>query len=252
MIVYEEQEETDPSLEEPVTELVQLEEEKWTIPPKGSKTVKAKLKVPEEPFDGIKLGGFYFEKEIDEEKDDAGLQIENKYAHLVGLQLSQNDHVVEPELDLLSVAPELVNHRTSLVAELQNKQPLLMDSLRIDAKVYRDEEQGPFKEHVQDDIRMAPNSTMDVVIDWLNEPLIEGDYLLELIATDGETTWEWKEPFTIGQEAEQLNKDAVEITEPVKQSSWYTSSIVVLSIIILLLVGNILRLKKRNGADIEQ
>lgn len=246
LLVYEEQEETDPSLQNPVSELVTFENNEWTIPAGETITVSAQVNIPDESFNGIKLGGFYFEKIPDEQETAGGVSIQNRYAYLVGLQLSQNNEEVAPNLNLLSVEPQLVNYRTSVVAQVQNDQPVLMNDVTIQGQVYDGNNTEPIREVEQTDIQMAPNSTMDFVIDWENQPLEAGNYRLEMAATDTENTWEWTEEFTIAGEEENLNEEAVEIEEPQTNSTWYIIGIIVLAIIIVGLIFYIRKLKKEN------
>ncbi|GAB3806970.1 DUF916 and DUF3324 domain-containing protein [Virgibacillus kimchii] len=245
LVVYEAQEEIDSSLENPVTDLVTFEQEEWTIPPTSSKVITATLNMPDETFDGIKLGGLHVEKILEEEEAEAGVNIQNKYDYVIGLQLSENDGEVEPDLALTSVEPGLVNHRTAVVAKVQNSQPVLMEDVHIEAAIKKDGSQEPIQEMEQSNIRMAPNSTMDVVIDWNNQPLRAGDYELNMMATDGANKWEWQESFTIHEEAESLNESAVELEEEESNFVWYIAGMIVLLVIIIILLIYIRRLKNK-------
>lgn len=245
LVVYEEQEEIDESLKTPISELVTFEETEWTIPAASAEVITATLNTPEASFDGIKLGGLHFEKVMEDTGAEEGINIQNKYDYVIGLQISENDEEVEPALALASVAPELVNHRTAVVANIQNSQPVLMEDLHIEAKIYEEDETEPIQETEQNDIRMAPNSTMEFVIDWNNQPLQEGNYLLEMTATDGDQSWQWQETFTIDEEAETINESAVELEEEESAFGWYWIGIAVLAAIIIFLLIYIKRLKKK-------
>ena len=70
LIVYEPQETYDDSLAYPISELITVEDNQITVPANDMVTVELKLTVPEEPFDGIMLGGLHFEKEPTEEDTD--------------------------------------------------------------------------------------------------------------------------------------------------------------------------------------
>ncbi|TMN22733.1 WxL protein host-binding domain-containing protein [Lentibacillus cibarius] len=93
-------------------------------------------------------------------------------------------------------------------------------------------------------VNMAPNSNMDVVIDWENNPLEEGDYRLELQASNEKDEWKWEKVFTIGEEAKDFNKEAVELETNNNRKAWYIAGISVLIIIILILLVYIWRLKR--------
>lgn len=215
LVVYEEQDELDESLTYPMTELVMMESNTVTVPAGESKIITAQLAAPEDSFEGIILGGLHFEKVPDEEAESSGegVSIENRYAYVIGLQLSQSDEAVEPQLNLKAIEPSLVNYRTAVIAQIQNPQPLLMGGVHISAQVFEAEGTEPIKESTMEDVSFAPNSTMDYVINWDNQYLEPGEYRLEMAAVDGEEIWEWSEPFAITEEASQLSEEAVELEE---------------------------------------
>jgi membrane-associated HD superfamily phosphohydrolase len=246
LIVYEEQDTIDSSLENPITELVTLENDTVTISAGDSEVITATLNTPEAPFEGIKLGGLHFEKVPGEaEEETEGVTIQNRYAYVIGLQISESDEEVSPELLLQSITPTLVNYRTAVVTELQNSQPRLMNDVTVNAKVYEKNNSEVIRDVTQEEINMAPNSTMDFVIDWDNRPLEAGDYQLHLTATAGEETWEWEEEFVIEEETEVLNEDAVELED--SNNNWviYISILLLLILIILILLIYIRRMKSK-------
>lgn len=245
LIVYEEQEKTDSSLKQPITELVTLEEEEFTVQAGESKTVTAILETPQEEFNGVKLGGIYFEKEPEEQEAEQGVTIQNKYAYVIGLKLSENDQEIVPKLGLVDVQSQLVNHRPAVVARIQNSQPLLMEDVTIKAKVYEENSSKSIRETKQEGIQMAPNSTMDFVIDWNNEQLQAGTYQLKITATAGKNEWKWQEQFSISKEDEVINDNAVGLEDSTPNFvGWYITGILGLLVIILFLITYIRRLKK--------
>jgi hypothetical protein len=245
LVVYEEQDEMDSSLEQPVTDIVTLEEDEVVIPAGESVTFTAALTMPEESFDGIKLGGLHFEKVPEETDAEEAVNINNQYAYVIGLQLSETDEEIDPELSLTSVEPKLVNHRTAVVVNLQNTRPVLMEEMRVDAQVYEEDSDEPIRTLEQENINMAPNSNMDVVIDWQNEPLAEGSYRVEVLASDGTDEWEWEEHFTSSGEASVLNESAVELETEDNNFIWYIAGVVLLIGIILILLVYIRKLKRK-------
>ncbi|MFC3419928.1 DUF916 and DUF3324 domain-containing protein [Salinicoccus hispanicus] len=245
LVVYEEKE-VDESLTEPVTELVELSANEWTIPAGESRTIETQINMNDTTFDGIKLGGLHFQK-ADAEVDEAeGVSIQNKYAYVIGVRLSQNDETVDPELELASVIPGLVNYRTAVTANVRNTQPVMMSEVSITADVFREEETSPLRTVEQEGIRMAPNSVMPFIINWENEPLEAGEYRLEMTATDGENKWQWDESFQISAEDETINEEAVELEDEQSINYWFIAGIAVLLIIIAGLIFYIRRLKKQS------
>lgn len=251
LVVYEHKEEIDPSLEVPLTDILSFADEQVTIPAGKSKTVVADLQMPEEEFDGIILGGFHFEKVMQEEENSEGVNIQNKYAYVIGVQLSENTNEVLPDLHLTSIRPDLVNYRTAVIANIQNSEPTLMKDMEVNARVYKKGKKEVFKEKKQEQINMAPNSNIDIMIDWDNQPLEPGTYLLEMEAFHEEEVWEWKEEFVIEKDnAKNLNKDAVELEKDDKLWVWFLIGIGALLIIIVILLIYIRKLKgKKDQVD---
>ena len=235
LIVYEPQEDYDESLKYPISELVELEANIVNVSANNSQIVNIHLDIPEDPFEGYLLGGIHFEKVVEEELTNEGVQIQNRYAYLIGLQVTEDEQQVEPNLELTDIEPTLINYRTAVVAKLQNDQPTIINDVTISAEVFEVGGEEPIKTAVMENSQFAPNSTMDFVIDWENQYLEPGDYQLKLLATSGRYEWEWDESFSITDEQAQISDEAVEI----EQFSWMTPQlllIVVISLIIIILI----------------
>lgn len=244
LVVYEEQEAMDDSLMHPLPDLMEMESNTITVPAAETEVITLRLTAPEKSFDGVILGGLHFEKVPDEDTESSseGVSIENRYAYVIGVQLSQTDEVIEPELNLKAIEPSLVNYRTAVIAQIQNPQPLLMGGVHISAQVFEAEGTEPIKESTMEDVSFAPNSTMDYVINWDNQYLEPGDYRLEMTAVDSEENWEWSEPFTITEEASLLSEDAVELEEgPFDPTILY----VIIGVLIVIIIGLVIYVLKK-------
>lgn len=101
---------------------------------------------------------------------------------------------------------------------------------------------------------MAPNSNFNYAVDWENQPLKAGQYLLKLHAKNQATTdetkemnqeWNFSEEFRITtDEAKKINEKAVELVkEPI---SWWIYGLIGLVLFLLLLL--IISLIKRYRA----
>lgn len=245
LIVYEPQEEFDESLEYPISELVELDANTVIVPANNSQIVDVHLDIPEDPFEGYLLGGLHFEKVLtEEEENNEGVQIQNRYAYLIGLQVTEDEQQMEFNLELRDIVPTLVNYRTAVVAKIQNDQPNIMSDVIISAEVYEAGGEEPIKTAMMENVQFAPNSTMDFVIDWENQYLEPGDYQLKLLATSGEYEWEWDESFSITDKQAQISDEAVEI----EQFSWMTPQLLLTVVILLIIIIFILlyRLNKKN------
>lgn len=201
LIIYNADVEIDSSLEEPLSAMVTLDEERVTVPAGESKEVTAELIVPEDEFDGVKLGGFRFQEApaLEDEDDDSeqGIQIINEYVYTIGLMIRQNDDEVIPELDLLNINSDVENHRTAITVNIQNPTPTIIRNLEIVADVYDEENDELVLSTTLENASFAPNSNMNLFVNWDEQPLEKGDYRLELSVENDEDNWEWIEEFTV-------------------------------------------------------
>lgn len=199
--------------------------------------------MPDKDLEGFLLGGILIRKEFEEENSQGGVQISNEYAYVIGLQVTEDEQVVSPHLNLKEIYPELVNYRTAIVAELQNDQPVIIGDVDIEAEVYKENKPGEvFKTASIDSGQLAPNSTMEFVIDWENQYLEPGDYRLKMTATDGNQKWTWDEPFTITDEQGKISEDAVELEE----NTWLTPQLFIGVVVVLLIIIVVLLYTNRN------
>lgn len=239
MIIYEKQE---GNLEDDIiylSDIARFEEDEVVIPAGESKIVSANLELPDEAFDGVILGGLHFEKVPEDDKEETeGVAIENKYAYLIGVLLSQNDRYIRPELDFIDVKADLVNHRTANVITLVNNTPVLIEDLEIQAKIYKEKERTPLKEKQQAGINMAPHSKMEYVVEWDNERIEAGTYRVEVEAVHATESLVWQDTFTVlKEEAKEINELAVEIEEPTTLNTiMMASGITLIAIIVGLLI----------------
>ncbi len=231
------------SLKIPIIEIATVEEKTVSIQAGKSVILPIYLEIPKEEFLGIILGGIYFEKKMDKDegKKKEGVQITNKYSYVIGLKLKESDREVEPDLLLKSVKPALVNYRTAVIAKIQNSAPTIAEKLAINGILYNSKGKEVRRIEVEN-YRMAPNSSMDFVIDWEKKELKPGKYTLSMHANSGMQNWDWEDEFTIPKEqAQLLNEEAIEINKD------YSLAIYLgFSLIVLILLSIIVWLVRRN------
>ena len=204
------------SLKYPLPDILKLNQGEYTVPAEGTVTATALLNMPEEAYDGIILGGLVFTKADDgseTKKENQGVtQIENEYQYVIGVMLSENDNKVSANMNLKYIKSTLSNYHTSLAVNLQNDTPVIIPNLKISGTVYKKGSSEIYKSTERENIKMAPNSNFDFMIDWQNLKFEAGDYRVHVIAQNEEYFWEWDENFTITPEqANDANKDAVDL-----------------------------------------
>lgn len=243
----------DSSLKNPVTSLISKEQE-VSLEPKERKEVLFTLQMPEKEFDGVILGGFYISKKEDESniKDkEKNVQIKNKYSYVIGLQIRENTNEVKPIMELNDIKPALLNYRTAITANIQNTEATIIKELNVDAKVMKKGNAEVLHESNKKNLSMAPNSNFDFPINWDNQSLDAGTYILQLTAQSGQEKWEFEKEFKIfSKDSTSLNKEAVDIENA--EPNWIlliSLAVGAILLIILMIVFFIYRHKKKVAAE---
>lgn len=243
----------DSTLKNPLTSIISKEQE-VTLEARESKKVPFTIQMPEEEFDGLILGGFYISKKEDEsntKEKEKNVQIKNKYSYVIGLQLRENTNEIKPVIILNDIKPTLLNYRTAVTANLQNTEATIIKGLTINAKVMEKGSSKILHETNKKDFSMAPNSNFDFPINWNNQSLDAGTYMLQLVAQSGEEQWRFEKEFKIsGKDSNKLNKEAIELEK--NELNWILIIGLVLGMAILLMLVTgflIYRHKKKKRAE---
>ncbi|MFW8054136.1 DUF916 and DUF3324 domain-containing protein [Vagococcus fluvialis] len=240
----------DKSLKIPFTSLVS-EEQIVEIEAKSSKTVTFDFKAPDQPIDGIILGGFVtqlvdFENTEDNKSD---VTFVNKFQMVKGVVLRSSDKEsnIKPVIQLNDIQPSLYSYRTSVTANLQNKTPIMIGKVKVEASVSKKGYGKILKSESRNDIEFAPNSNFNFPIMWDNEPLIPGDYTLYLTVEADDTSFSFEEDFKITKsDSDRINKEAIELVEEDKYPFWIIVGAILASLVIILLTTVIIIEKKKN------
>ncbi|MHC5227443.1 DUF916 and DUF3324 domain-containing protein [Enterococcus sp. LJL99] len=245
----------DPSLKYPFSKLAETENE-VELAANESKMIQVKVTVPNNPFDGIILGGLHFkQKDSDDKKStETGVQIENKFAYVIGVRLSENDTEIKPDLKLFDVKPGQRNYRNVVLANLQNPTARILSKMSIDAKIYPSGSNEVLYQQKQSDLSMAPNSNFDYAVPLNNKAFKAGKYRLTMHVESSGEKWDFEKEFEIkADEAEKFNKEAVELEEESNNNLIYfiLGGVILLLIIIALVVWIIVQ-KKKHQAELER
>lgn len=228
------EQEKDSTLRHAFSELI-THDETIAVGPNTNKIAVFKLKVPEEPFEGMILGGFHVRQETPEKTEG---QINNTYSYALGVVLREKEDAVTPELKLTGITPSLKNYRPQVSINLQNTQPVNIKELNINAVIRKKGQREALKTAEKKGISMAPNSNFDYAVLWEDQALESGDYELELNAADqAGNEWTFNEVFTITKEnAEEVNKSALGLTSTDNNDDRFLYLIIGLVAVLLVLV----------------
>lgn len=218
------------------TEISSIDNQEVEVPPDEQKTVTVNVQAPENSFDGIILGGLFFQMELDESEEEQNVQIQNRYSYALAVQITESDNekTVEPELEFLEASPGIVNHRTGLQTEFVNTAPVIIDGLEITGSVYEEGSEESIYTRTEEEFTVAPSSKFNFPIMYDNQRLEPGKYIFRATANDGSHEWEFEEAFEVTEEdANEANEEAVELEE---DNSWLIYVVIGLAVIVLLLL----------------
>lgn len=223
----------DKTLKTGITNLIS-KTQRVVLKPHEQRDISFHLKMPEKEFKGTILGSFYVSEEVSEitSKKSEQVQIQNKYAFVIGIKLRNTSVKIPEKIVLNEVKAQLVNYRTAITANLQNSESVIINNLNVQASVYKEKETEALYELDKSGLEMAPNSNFDLPITLDNEKFESGSYRIELVAKTSEETWKFSKKFKIShQESKELNKEAVDLPETSKK--WIY--IITISLLILVL-----------------
>lgn len=245
-------EKVDPTLQYSLDDLIE-QPEIIELGGNETKTVTLDLKMPKEAFEGFLAGGLRIE-EVKEEateemSDEEGVAIQNEFAYIIGVVLSNNQDSVQPDLDLLDVFADQLNYRNVISANLQNFTPTFVNRLEVEAMVQKVGEEEILYQASQEQMQMAPNSNFNFPISLEGDRFRSGKYILKMTARSGEDEWEWERKFAIdADEARALNRSDVTIDTSI---NWWLVAAISLIILLLLLIVWLLIKKQRPKNDKE-
>lgn len=207
---------------------------------KEKKEVPYTITMPEQKFEGILLGGFHIHKKDKEAATNQKVQIKNDYSYVIGLQVTETEKKVTPELKLNTVEPGLHNYRTTLFANLQNTAATMITDMTITAEVYKENGAEVLRKKVKNNQSMAPNSNYDFPISWDNQAFQPGKYSLKLNASDkAGHKWSFSKEFEIKDNVKKYNEEAVNLKDQPNKNDYI---IYILVFVLVVTVGIIIYL----------
>lgn len=246
--------ELDKSLEVPFASIAKVEPE-VVLAAREKKVVTIPVAIPSNAFNGIILGGLHFSQKetATETKAETGMQIENKFAYVIGVRLSENDGDVESDLNLLTVEAAQRNYRNVVEARLQNPMPRILGNMVVTADVYTENNrETPIYHSKQDNLNMAPNSNFGYGITMANKSFKAGKYVLKMTVEADGKTWPFEKAFEIkAEEAKKFNDQAVDLLE---EETNYWPYLIGGSVLVVLIIGLVswLVYQKRQQAAIKR
>ncbi|GKT04155.1 DUF916 and DUF3324 domain-containing protein [Furfurilactobacillus entadae] len=233
---------------------------KYTFTQLTSKAVTVKLaaneakpitfttQIPKKGFQGQILGGIFVSDPATHKAtgQTKGFKINNRYSMVLGVRLQENPNKkVTPDLALNQVRAGEVAGDGAVLANLQNKAPVLFGKMSITGRVYPRNSSNQLYKTTKHDYAMAPNSNFNYAISTGHHRLKAGKYTLKLTATSAKRSWKFTKNFTISQkEADKYNKQLTNV-----KHNWTWLYVLLAILGALLLAGISFWLGRRNKND---
>ncbi|MBO0439051.1 DUF916 and DUF3324 domain-containing protein [Candidatus Enterococcus ikei] len=237
----------DPSLKYDLAEIMSGPKE-VRVPSKSSEIVTFVINSPIASFEGYVAGGIQL-KPVVKTKQTQKTQgaIVNKFAFLIGVLLSESDvQKIKPKLKLNNVSLKLKDGSYMVFANISNTESIFVEKMAANIQITeKDNSKSSFKLK-KEDMRMAPNTMMNLPIPLNNQKVNSGEYTANIqITTENGGNWTWVKNFTLSKvEAEQINKQIIEESE-----SGFKYWFIVIVLVLLLIVPIGFIIKKYNDRE---
>ncbi len=238
LIDYSENTKRDESMFIDISDIVKLEKNHIVIPASSSVNVPLHIRMPDESYNGILLGGVRISQVEDEQKlpDPKSIAIRNEYVYVIGLKLSQTNVVLKPELHLKYAKPILTNGHTAIAVNIQNAAAIDAQNIKLTVKIYKQGSDTPIRTVEKINISMAPNSNFDFPVEWQDQAIKPGKYRVDVMAESPDVHWEEEAYFEVSkEEASQVNEEAIVI---VKTCPVWLKTIAIIALCMVALAGS--------------
>lgn len=172
-----------------------------TIPAKGSKQVDFVMKLPKDTPVGQIAGGIQIVPVEDEHPstEDTEDLVENQFAYLVGLLLRVGDTKgIKPMLKMNQLSVKQLMGKTHLVVNVSNIRPAYLEGMDVSIEVRKANKRKSVFDFDKKNMRMAPNTRVDIPISLPGEGLKAGDYTATIKIKEKEgQQWSWTDQFQL-------------------------------------------------------
>ena len=199
-IQYTEMDESkkDITLKHPLTSIASFEKDVYTIGPNSSVKVPIHLKMPDEPLNGVILGGITAKKVSEANVGyENEISISNEYVYIVGMVLRENNEELIPDLIFSPHSTvSFTDKNIAITANLHNPQPIIMKYMNMTMDFHKKGSDKILHTVTKESV-MAPNSNMDYVYNWEDPQVRTGDYTMDVSIAFEDQVWKHSYDFTI-------------------------------------------------------
>lgn len=183
--------------------IVEVVNKEVEISANSTETIQIKVTAPEESFDGTIIGGIQVSLLPNKEAKDEGATIQNLYAYVIGLNISEkgNDMEVEPEVVLHSAQIEEDLNQSALIMTFENLSASHLSGTEFKAAVFAASDlNNEIGEHSVEHFSISPFYQFKVALMFYEEILEAGDYVVKVTMENEDHSFEFEETFTVSEE----------------------------------------------------
>lgn len=252
VIAYNDDKTVDASTKHPFKDIVSLEKDKITIPASSSETIKIGLAIPTDSYSGKLVGGITVLEDRNLTADEKKQSVVNEFQYAIPIVLFENDDVVEPEIELITIEPGLRNFRPFIEATLRNSSFININKMTIDSTIINRKTNKTLITRKELNYQMAPTSSFNFGFDLQNSNVVAGEYLAEFnIVADGKS-FNLKKAFSISKAtAEEINSQNLYSDDSGRLPIWV---IIVIAILAIFIIGIIIFfvIKRKNKKKVNK
>ncbi|MEI5993622.1 hypothetical protein A5880_001169 [Enterococcus sp. 4G2_DIV0659] len=199
---------------------------KVIVPAKGSTEVELAISIPKPAFNGLISGGIQI-KPVEQNEDSQQQEkdvVVNEFAFLVGMLLRVGETKnIEPKLELNKTYVAFKEGSSHLFVNISNTQPVYAEGMNFFIQVRKANRQKTLFEDELKEMRMAPNSMIDLPIELQDKEINAGEYTAQITASaKSGVSWSWTDNFTITSlEANRIKEQRKERTITSTSAFWY-------------------------------
>lgn len=226
----------DKTLHQPLTSMT-TGKQVITLAAKQTKRVTFTLKIPQQGFQGMKLGALYAIDPQTYGGSDKGVSLANRFSMYTAINLRTSKKYVRPAVKVSKVHYGQQHHQAAVIARLQNPRPELFGQMTVKTQITKQGDQKVLLKRTAHQQAMAPNAHYDFATLAPNG-LRAGQYTLQLKAQSGTRRWHFKRHFTVTKQQATTVDSAASITTP--GTPWYVWVLIGLAIVIIVLLAGLL------------
>lgn len=235
----------DPSLKYDLAEIMKGPE-RVDIPANSSTVVSFEITLPKESFEGYLAGGIQLKPILeDDQVQNEQNTIVNRFAFLVGVLIHESDvKSIKPELTLNDISLRLKEGHHTLFVNVSNTKGMFAEKMSATIQITEKGKSRVLFEEKKKNLRMAPNSMIDLPVSLANKEVTSGEYTANIqINMENGGNWIWVKNFRVSKvEAQKIKQPTIKNTD---QTHSYWWALILGVILIMSLSISILVMKKK-------